>query len=86
MDFSAFKNFTFKERYREQFRVKAFNFFNRQTFANPYDASNGYLGGVDPPTPGYFGCSAATPDIAAGNPLIGSGANRDMQLGLKLTF
>jgi len=27
-----------------------------------------------------------TPDFAAGNPLIGSGSERVMQIGLKLTF
>jgi hypothetical protein len=33
-----------------------------------------------------FGASFFTPDFAAGNPLIGSGSQRVMQLGLKLTF
>ena len=28
----------------------------------------------------------ATPDVANGNPLIGSGGSRDIQLGFKLTF
>ena|SRR2546427_9828444 len=33
-----------------------------------------------------LGNPGVTPDIAAGNPLIGSGSQRVMQLGLKLTF
>ena len=86
MDFSVFKNFTFKERYGAQFRVEVFNLFNHPIFSNPYGASNGYLGGVDPSGPTSFGFAGSTPDFAAGNPLIGSGANRDLQLGLKLTF
>ncbi len=86
MDFSVFKNFTWKERYTAQFRVEVFNVFNHPVFANPYGASNAYLGGVDPSAPGNFGYSAATPDLAAGNPLIGSGSARDLQIGLKLGF
>ena len=86
VDFSVFKNFKWKERYTAQFRVEIFNLFNQPTFANPYGASNAYLGGIDPSSPGNFGYSAATPDLAAGNPLIGSGSARDMQIGLKLGF
>ncbi len=86
MDFSLFKNFSWKERYGAQFRFEVFNVFNSPTFSNPYGASNAYLGGIDPSGPSAFGYSGATPDVAAGNPLIGSGANRDIQIGLKLTF
>ena len=86
VDFSVFKNFTFRERYGIQFRVEVFNLLNHPIFANPYGASNGFLGpGYDPST-GSLGYASSTPDGAAGNPLVGSGANRDMQLGLKLTF
>jgi hypothetical protein len=28
----------------------------------------------------------STPDQASGNPVLGSGSNRDIQLGLKLIF
>jgi hypothetical protein len=42
--------------------------------------------GDDPSKGGSFGCGCATPDVSAGNPLIGSGSNRVMQLGLKLMF
>ncbi len=42
--------------------------------------------GDNPSNPGGFGGGGATPDVAAGNPLVGSGSNRVMQLGLKLTF
>jgi hypothetical protein len=33
-----------------------------------------------------FGCGCATPDVAAANPVIGSGGSRAVQLGLKLAF
>ena len=33
-----------------------------------------------------MGCGCSTPGVAASNPLVGSGSNRVMQLGLKLNF
>jgi hypothetical protein len=86
VDFSIFKNFTLKEQLRFQFRFEAFNIFNHPVFANPYGASNGWLNGIDPSNPGAFGAAGGTPDIAAGNNLIGSGSARVMQLGLKILF
>jgi hypothetical protein len=87
VDFSIFKNFTFKERFGVQFRAEFFNLFNHPIFANPYGASSGTSGGQnDPSTPTGFGGSSGTPDVNAGNPIVGSGAARDVQLGLKLTF
>jgi len=90
VDFSVFKTFTFKERYNATFRAELFNLFNHPIISNPYGASNGY-GGAGGSTnsmgnPQQFGCGCATPDVAAGNPLIGSGSSRVMQLGLKFTF
>ena len=90
VDFSVFKNFTFKERLNAQFRVEIFNLFNHPLITNPYGASNGYGGASggtnDMGTSSTFGCGCATPDVAAGNPLVGSGSSRVIQLGLKLTF
>src|SRR2546426_1552560 len=87
VDFSVFKTFTFKEKYSAQFRWELFNVLNRPNIANPYGAANGSGLGVDPgASPLTFGCGCATPDVAAGNPLVGSGSSRVMQLGLKLTF
>jgi hypothetical protein len=87
VDFSVFKNFTFKERYNAQFRWELFNVFNHPLIANPYGAANGSGLGVDPgANPATFGCGCATPDVAAGNPLVGSGSSRVMQLGMKFTF
>ena len=86
VDLSVFKNFKFKERYGAQFRAEGFNILNHPTGANPYGASsfvntgNLFQGG------GPLGYAGFTPDWAAGNPVIGSGSQRVMQLGLKLTF
>ncbi len=87
VDFSVMKNWTFGERYGVQFRGEFFNLFNHPNFANPYGGQNGW-GHNDPsvPGPGGFGCSCATPDVAASNPIIGSGGSRAIQLGLKFTF
>jgi len=70
--------------------VEFFNIFNHPIISNPYGASNGY-GGAGGSTnsmgnPQQFGCGCATPDVAAGNPLIGSGSSRVIQLGMKFTF
>jgi hypothetical protein len=88
VDFSIFKNFTFKERYTAQFRVEFFNLFNWPTIANPYGASNGGAGNgfIDPSVPSTFGCGCSTPDFIAGSPIVSSGDSRVMQLGFKLVF
>ncbi|MGB2628414.1 MAG: TonB-dependent receptor, partial [Candidatus Acidiferrum sp.] len=85
VDFSAVKNFQFGERLNMQFRAEFFNIFNHPNFANPYGGQNGW-GHNDPSVPGTFGCSCATPDVAASNPVIGSGSSRAVQLGLKFIF
>jgi len=87
VDFSIFKNFTFRERFSAEFRVEFFNIFNHPNYANPYGSVAGYGVGNDPGgQQGTFGCGCATPDVMAGNPLVGSGSARTMQLGLKLGF
>jgi hypothetical protein len=87
-DLSVNKNWKIKERLTAQFRAELFNVLNHPTFGNPA----GVLGSG----PGYnnaaggaavnFGCGCATADQVAPNPVVGSGANRAMQLGVKLIF
>jgi len=86
VDFSVFKTFTLKERYSAQFRVEFFNLFNHPLIANPFGSVNGWGVGDDPSVPNTFGCGCASNDVGAGNPQVGSGTPRAMQLGLKLTF
>jgi len=87
-DLSVFKNFKFRERYTAQFRAEFFNVLNRAIFANPYGSINGYGAGAgaDPSNPSLFGCGCQTPDVAATNPILGSGGARSIQFGLKLGF
>jgi len=86
-DFSVAKDWRFTERFRGQFRAEFFNVLNHPNFANPFGGQNGWAHN-DPsvPGPGGFGCGCATPDVAASNPVIGSGGSRAIQLGLKLSF
>ncbi len=86
MDFSVFKDFKLGERYTAEFRLETFNVMNHPIYANPYGASNTSLLGNDPSSPGTFGCGCATPDVAAGNPVIGSGSPRVLQLGFKFSY
>ncbi len=87
-DLSVSKNWKLQERLTAQFRAEFFNVLNHPNFANPYGASNGFgIGNEgDPSQTAIFGCGCATPDQAGGNPVLGSGGNRAMQLGLKFIF
>ena len=84
VNFSVAKNWHFSERYRAQFRAEFFNIFNHPNLANPYGGQNGF--GFNDPSVQPFGCACATPDVAAANPVIGSGGSRAVQLGLKIIF
>jgi hypothetical protein len=84
-DMSVFKNFRFKERFGVQARLEVFNILNHPVIANPWGSgswlnSGNSLGGNN------LGAPGSTPDVGYGNPLIGSGSSRDVQLGLKVTF
>jgi hypothetical protein len=84
LDFSLAKNWHFGERVNAQFRAEFFNIFNHPNFTNPYGGQNGF--GLNDPSVRPFGCGCATPDVAAANPVIGSGGSRAVQLGLKFLF
>jgi hypothetical protein len=75
-DFSIFKNWTFKERFKAQFRAEFFNILNQTNLSSP---------NVNPSS-STFGCSCQTPNQASTNPVLGSGGARKLQLGLKLLF
>jgi hypothetical protein len=79
VDLSVAKQWKFKERYTAAFRIEFFNLFNRADFSTPAS--------TDPGAGGSFGCTCTTPDGSGfTNAVLGSGAAREAQLGLKLTF
>jgi hypothetical protein len=87
LDLSVSKNFKFRERYGVQFRAEMFNITNHPNFANPWGGTSGFgAGATADPSVGPYGCGCATPDVAAVNPVVGSGGARAIQFGLKLTF
>jgi hypothetical protein len=84
-DMSVTKDFKFRERLTAQFRAEFFNVLNHPNFANPYGGPNGYANN-DPSGGVGMGCGCVTPDVAGQNPVLGSGSNRAIQLGLKFIF
>ncbi len=77
LDMSIFKDTKIGERVTVQFRWEVFNALNNTMFATA--TGNIRSGG--------FGTFFATPDVGLGfNPVLGSGAPRNMQFGLKVIF
>ncbi|MCI0352423.1 MAG: TonB-dependent receptor [Acidobacteriales bacterium] len=76
-DMSVFKEFKIGEQYAVRFSWEVFNVLNHTNFA--FDTGNVRSGG--------FGTFFATPDVGIGfNPILGTGAPRNMQFGLRFTF
>ena len=80
-DFSIVKDTKLSERVSFQLRGEFFNVLNHPHFANPNTQ-----GFVDPSDPSTFGFIFSTPDVAAANPVIGTGGPRNIQIGLKFRF
>jgi hypothetical protein len=81
-DVSIQKNWKFRERLSAQFRAEFFNVLNHPLFGA---VDSGHLAANDPSSV-PIGLANATPDQASGNPVLGSGSSRDIQLGLKLIW
>lgn len=86
LDMSIFKDFKFEERYTVQFSWSVFNVLNHPMFA----ANTGEIGSRNCDASGVctgFGTFFATPDVGLGfNPVLGTGAQRNMQFGLRFSF
>jgi hypothetical protein len=82
-DLSVSKAFTFHERLKAEARVEFFNVLNHVNFSNP---SGGPGGAIQDPSGQPFGFIGLTPDTYSSNPQLGSGGERAMQLGLKLSW
>ncbi len=77
LDFSVIKDFKFGERFSLQLRGEFFNILNHPNFADPdHDLSDGAT----------LGLAQFTPDVAASNPVIGSGGSRHIQIGAKIVW
>jgi len=77
MDVGIFKNFKLTERFAVKFKWEVFNIFNHAMGA--YETGNRRSSS--------FGTLFATPDVGLGlNPILGTGAQRNMQFGLAVDF
>jgi hypothetical protein len=90
-DFSLAKENYLNERLKMQIRVDIFNLFNHPNFANPLWPNFGVdfaANGLDPSTgrgQGFLPITA-TPDVGTGNPFLGGGGSRNVQLALRFSF
>ena len=90
-DLALVKTTKVNERLKIQFRAEFFNFFNHPNFGSPLypgysaDAS---LNGIDAQTGRGIGFMplTVTPDVGLGNPFLGGGGPRNIQMALKLMF
>jgi hypothetical protein len=78
-DFSVSKVFRFRESMRLQLRGEFFNILNHTNF-------DVFSMNTDLSAPGTVGTVIFTPDVAASNPVIGSGGSRHIQLGMKVIW
>jgi hypothetical protein len=78
LDMGIFKSFKLTERFSVKFKWEVFNVLNHAMFATGVPSK---LGSNSTAT--YF----ATPDVGLGfNPILGTGAQRNMQFGLEVSF
>jgi hypothetical protein len=89
-DFSLAKENKLNERLRMQIRMDVFNLFNHPNFANPLWPNFGVdfaQNGLDASGRGQgFLPITATPDVGTGNPFLGGGGSRNIQLALRFSF
>jgi hypothetical protein len=92
-DFAIYKNTKLGERVTLQLRSEFFNIVNHPNFASPLlpafiadAAPNGFAqNGAREVSSGFYSINA-TGDVGLGNPFLGGGAPRGIQLAAKVTF
>jgi hypothetical protein len=89
-DFSLVKDTPITEHVTMQLRIDAFNLFNHPNFANPLWPNFGVdfaQNGFDAAGHGVgFLPITVTPDVGTGNPFLGGGGSRNLQLAARFTF
>jgi hypothetical protein len=96
-DFGVAKTTSLGERVKMQLRVDAFNIFNHPNFSNPLlpffavdlETNDAVQHNPANPTQGIgqgFLPITATPDVGIGNPFLGGGGPRNIQLAVRFTF
>jgi hypothetical protein len=89
-DLALTKDTRITEKVAVQLRLDVFNVFNHPNFANPLLPSrivNWTQNGIDASGRGQgFLPLTATPDVGAGNPFLGSGGPRNLQVSVRFSF
>lgn len=89
-DFSVYKNTRIGEDVVLQLRFEFFNLFNHPNFSSPLlpgFAVDAGFNGISPEGRGIgFLPITVTPDVGIGNPFLGGGGPRNIQLGIRLEF
>jgi outer membrane receptor protein involved in Fe transport len=85
-DFSVFKDTKLKESVTMQLRAEVFNLFNHPNFSNPILPNGIADAGFNGVNAGGFLPITTTADVGPGNPFLGGGGPRGIQLAAKFTF